>query len=63
MDTQNAPEQKPQTVAELSRHVADAHSLLTKLRAKLDEHPELDEAIERLEMALAVLTNRSGGLL
>ena len=63
MNAEKAPDRPPKADAELSRHVADAHSLLTRLREKLDEHPELDQAIERLEMALAVLTNRTGGLL
>ena len=63
MDAKNVPDRKLPTEEELSRHVAEAHGLLTRLREKLDEHPELDEAIEKLEMALAVLTARTGGLL
>jgi hypothetical protein len=43
--------------------VAEAHSLLTALRKELDQHPELEEAIRKLEMALSVLTLESGGML
>jgi hypothetical protein len=43
--------------------VAEAHSLLTELRKRLDQHPELEEAIRKLEMALSVLTIESGGML
>jgi ribulose 1,5-bisphosphate carboxylase large subunit-like protein len=45
------------------QHVAEAHSLLKSLREKLDQHPELEEAIEKLEMALSVLTIKSGAML
>jgi predicted translin family RNA/ssDNA-binding protein len=43
--------------------LAEAHSLLTTLRKKLGEHPELEEAIQKLEFALSVLTIESGGML
>jgi hypothetical protein len=46
-----------------TEHVAEAHRLLTTLRDRLDEHPELEQAIEKLEMALSALTLKSGGLL
>lgn len=44
-------------------HVADAHRLLKTLREQLDQHPELDEAITKLELALSALTLQTGGLL
>ncbi len=44
-------------------HIVEAHSLLKELRKELDQHPQLEEAILRLEAALAELTRRSGGLL
>lgn len=44
-------------------HVEGAHDLLTVLRARIGEHPELSEAITRLEMALSALTVRTGGML
>jgi hypothetical protein len=43
--------------------VAEAHSLLTRLRESKNAHPELDEAIEKLEMALSILTTNTGGML
>jgi hypothetical protein len=56
--------QRPDTdQAKAVEQVAEAHSLLTALRKKLDEHPELEEAIRKLEMALSVLTIESGGML
>ena len=46
-----------------AEHVADAHRRLKALREKLDKHPELDAAIERLELALSILTTKTGGML
>lgn len=46
-----------------AQHVAEAHEKLSALRERMDRHPELDEAIERLEMALSILAVKSGGLL
>ncbi len=44
-------------------HVVGAHDLLKALRARIGEHPELSEAIRRLEMALNALTLNTGGML
>jgi hypothetical protein len=33
------------------------------MRKELDKHPDLEAAIERLEMALSILTTRTGGML
>lgn len=64
MNPQDAPEPKQDRLpTEVVQHVAQAHGLLKNLQEKLDEHPELDQAIEKLEMALSVLTTQSGGLL
>lgn len=53
--------------AEAAKHVAGARHLLTELRKKLHgvegDHPELQEAITKLEMALSILTVRTGGML
>jgi hypothetical protein len=46
-----------------AEHVAEAHRILSGLRQQLDKHPELDEAITKLEMALSVLTTKTGGML
>lgn len=44
-------------------HVEGAHDLLKALRSRIGEHPELTEAITRLEMALNSLTLNTGGML
>jgi hypothetical protein len=46
-----------------AEQVADAHELLKTLRERLGQHPELDEAITKLELALSALTIQTGGLL
>ncbi|HMK28545.1 MAG TPA: hypothetical protein VK473_02600 [Terriglobales bacterium] len=46
-----------------AQQVADAHRLLTSLRQRLEKHPELEEAILKLEQALNVLTLETGGML
>jgi hypothetical protein len=62
MPTQGGP--KPQsgepTAAE---HVVAASQLLKSLQAKIGEHPEIGEAVNRLEMALASLGVQTGGFL
>jgi hypothetical protein len=44
-------------------HVAGAHTLLKALQERIGQHPELGEAITRLEMALNSLTLKTGGML
>ncbi|HEY4901148.1 MAG TPA: hypothetical protein VIH91_10065 [Terriglobales bacterium] len=44
-------------------YVAEAHRRLTSMRKELDKHPDLEAAIERLELALSVLTTKTGGML
>ena len=46
-----------------TEHVAEAHRILSGLRQQLDRHPDLEEAIAKLEMALSILTTRTGGML
>jgi hypothetical protein len=48
---------------EAAEHVADAHRKLGSLRQQLDKHPDLEEAISSLEMALSILTTKTGGML
>jgi hypothetical protein len=51
---------------EAARHVAGARHLLMELRkrlVRLEDHPELQEAITKLEMALNILTIKTGGML
>jgi hypothetical protein len=54
------PEQNPVQAAE---HVASAHQILKELQQKVGSHPEIGEAITKLEMALNVLAVQTGGLL
>jgi len=54
------PEQDPAQAAE---HVASAHKILKDLQQKVGDHPELREAITKLEMALNILAIKTGGLL
>lgn len=49
--------------ANAAEHVAEAHRRLKVLRKQLDKHPDLEAAIERLELALSVLTTKTGGML
>jgi hypothetical protein len=44
-------------------HVSGAHELLNALRKRIGEHPELAEAITKLETALSMLTVKTGGML
>jgi len=46
-----------------AEHVAAASQILKALQAKIGEHPELGEAVNRLEMALANLGVQTGGFL
>lgn len=46
-----------------AEHLAEAHTLLQDLRNEISKHPKLEDAILRLEMALSVLTTKSGGQL
>ena len=53
------PEQNPNA----AEQVAEAHRILSGLRQQLDRHPDLEEAIAKLEMALSILTTKTGGML
>ena len=46
-----------------AKNLAEAHGLLTALRAELEQHPKLEEAIVKLELALENLTLKTGGML
>ncbi|MGA7559530.1 MAG: hypothetical protein WCF61_00505 [Terriglobales bacterium] len=62
MPTPNQP--KPdQDPAQAAEHVASAHKILKELQQKVGNHPELAEAITKLEMALSTLAVKTGGLL
>ncbi len=60
MPTEPKPDQNPVQAAE---HVASAHKILKELQKKVGNHPELGEAITKLEMALSTLAIKTGGML
>ncbi len=49
--------------AKATEELAGARHLLKTLREKMGTHPELEEAIEKIEMALNHLTLNTGGML
>jgi hypothetical protein len=53
--------------AEAVQHIAEAHRILNKLREEADKHPApreaMAEAIQKLELALAILSVKTGGML
>jgi hypothetical protein len=63
MDT-NSEDSKPElSPQDAGAQVAEAHGLLKKMREQLEGRPDLDLAIEKLEMALSILTTNTGGML
>ncbi len=52
-----------QNSAQAAEQVASAHKILKELQQKVGTHPELGEAITKLEMALNILAVQTGGLL
>ena len=46
-----------------AEHVAEAHRILSGMQQQRDKHPDLEEAIAKLEMALSILTTKTGGML
>jgi hypothetical protein len=62
METPTEP--KPnEDAAQAAAHITSAHQILKALQKKIGEHPEIGDAITRLEMALNVLAVQTGGLL
>jgi hypothetical protein len=64
MPSQSTPEpkQNPEHAPDVE-HVSGAHELLNALRKRIGEHPELAEAISKLESALNILTVKTSGML
>jgi len=54
------PEQDSTQAAE---HVASARQILQELQQKVGSHPEIGQAITKLEMALNILGIQTGGML
>jgi hypothetical protein len=64
MPSQSTPEPKQNPEhAPVVEHVSGAHELLNALRKRIGEHPELGEAISKLESALNILTVKTSGML
>jgi hypothetical protein len=64
MQPQSGPNKRPNPEhAPAIEHVSSAHELLQALRKRIGEHPELAEAIVKLETALSILTVKTGGML
>ncbi len=65
-DSEFERDKKP-GASQAAEHVAGAHQLLQSVRQKLagleNQHPELDEAITKLELALSILATKTGGML
>ncbi len=55
------PQEQAQVPA--AQHVSEAHRLLNRVREQVDRHPDLEQAIEQLEMALSILAVKTGGML
>ena len=59
------PEQQRQHV-EAVRHITEAHRILNRLREEAEKHPApreaVAEAVQKLEMALAILSVKTGGV-
>ena len=58
----NVPNPSPES-KQVAENLAEARKLLDQLRSKLGQHPELEEAITKVELALSALTLQTGGLL
>jgi hypothetical protein len=64
MQPKKAPPTEPSPVhGPAVEHVSSAHDLLQALRKRIGEHPELAEAIVKLETALSILTVKTGAML
>ncbi len=46
-----------------AENIVEARQLLQTLQEQVGKHPVLEEAIEKLELALSALTLQTGGLL
>ncbi len=62
MPSPSEPKSEPNP-SQAAEHVASAHKILKELQKKVGNHPELGEAITKLETALNILAIRTGGLL
>lgn len=63
MPTQKESTPESGSSQQAAEHVAAANQLLKTLQQKLGKHPEIGEAVNKLEMALAILGVQTGGML
>ena len=63
MTEDRKPNAEPTQQPDAAHHVAEAHRLLRALQLPLDNHPDLEKAIDNLEMALSILTTKTAGML
>lgn len=63
MTMDSKPTDQHSEQSDAAQHVAEAHRLLRALQLPLDKHPDLEKAIDNLEMALSILTTKTGGML
>jgi len=62
---QGTPPAQPPSSAQVLEHIAGAHQQLKTLRDRLgilNRHPEIEEALTKLEMALSALSVGTGGM-
>lgn len=52
-----------QNSAQAVAHIASAHEILNALQEKIGKHPEIGAAITNIEIALNILTIKTGALL
>jgi len=66
MQTGNAKGSPEPQRADVVQHITEAHKILSELRQQASQHSATDEAvreaIQRLEMALAILSVKTGGM-
>jgi len=60
--TRKANPNRDSGALQAAEHVAGAHDLLKALQDKTGEHPEIGQAINKLEMALAILEVKTAGM-
>jgi hypothetical protein len=63
MEKQLEPNPEQDHPAQAATHIASARQILKALQEEIGEHPELGAAILKLEMALNILTIKTGGLM
>jgi hypothetical protein len=60
---QTPSENNPESKTHAAGHVADANKILKSVQEQIGPHPEIGEAITKLEMALNILAVKTGGVL